>query len=167
VVLISGRRFHFGMGAGAAPGSRWAKEHDAAGHRLVESLEDRQARVEQVLELCRQEWAADRDERFATFPLPSPVPVTLVGASSERLSRIAGRSADGINVAWHDPKRDLLLAAADEAACGRPFVRTVWTHFDPGLLDPDHPTRRAVAAAGIDRLILAELGVPRLHAIAG
>jgi alkanesulfonate monooxygenase SsuD/methylene tetrahydromethanopterin reductase-like flavin-dependent oxidoreductase (luciferase family) len=167
VTLVSGRRFHFGIGAGAAPGSRWATEQEAVGHHLADSLEQRQARVQEVLELCRQAWAPDRDERFATFPLPDPPPVTLVGVSGERLSRIAGASADGINVPWDHPRRDRLLEAAGEAAGGRPFIRTVWTRFEPALLDPEHPTRRAVEAAGIDRLILAELGVPLFDEIAG
>jgi alkanesulfonate monooxygenase SsuD/methylene tetrahydromethanopterin reductase-like flavin-dependent oxidoreductase (luciferase family) len=167
VALISGRPFHLGIGAGAAPGSKWAVEQDAVGHELSDSIEVRHARVVRVLELCRQEWSPDRDQRFATFPLPSPAPTTLVGVSGKRLSKIAGTHAGGINVAWDSPRRDELLAIADNAAGGRPFARTAWTRYDADLLDPDHPTRVAAETAGLDRLILAELGVPTLGAIAG
>ena len=166
VALISGRQFHFGIGAGAAPGSRWASEQEAVEHEVADALEARQARVVRVLELCRAEWAPDRDRRFTGFPLPAPPPTTVVGVGSERLATIAGRYADGVNVMWHSRHRDRLLAAADAAAAGRPFIRTAWTFFDQALLDPDHPTRGEAEALGIDRLILAELGVPTLAAIA-
>jgi hypothetical protein len=38
----------------------------------------------------------------------------------------------------------------------------VWSYYDPALLDPEHPERQAMHAAGVDRLILAELGRPNL-----
>jgi hypothetical protein len=85
-----------------------------------------------------------------------------VGVNSVRLSRIAGRLADGINVAWAHPRRDEFLDAAHEAAGGRSFVRTAWAFYDVDLLDPEHPERMAMTAAGIDRLILADLGRPVL-----
>ena len=115
-----------------------------------------------MLDLCDRIWAPDRDEMFAGFPLPSPPPVRIVGVNSASLSELAGRRAGGVNVPWHQPWRDECLAAASAQAdrLGRPFVRTVWTYFDVSLIDPDHPERLRMREAGIDRLILAELGRP-------
>lgn len=155
IALMSGRRFQLGIGAGAAPGTVWAEEQRLVAAQLEPDLVDRHARVEHVLDLADQLWAAERDERFATFPLPPIRPVTIVGVNSIRLSRLAGCRADGINVPWRAPRRDEFLAAADAAARDRPFLRTAYTAFSPELLDPVHPERRAMTARRIDRLVLA------------
>lgn len=155
IALMSGRRFQLGIGAGAAPGSPWAEEQRRVGAELEEELAGRHARVEQVLDLVDAQWSPDREDRFATFPHPHPRPITIVAANSVRLSRIAGRRADGINVQWRVPRRDEFLAAADGEAGSRPFLRTVYTSYAPELLDPEHPERRAMAERRIDRLVLA------------
>lgn len=165
IALMSGRRFHLGIGAGAAPGTRWAEEQQLVGSHLEPALADRHARVEHVLDLVDQLWSDDRDERFATYPLPRPRPVTIVGVNSVRLSRLAGRRADGVNVLWRNPRRDEFLAAANESAGDRPLLRTAYTSYAPELLDPDHPERRAMAERRIDRLVLAL--VDDLHAFVG
>lgn len=155
VALMSGRRFHLGIGAGADPASSWAAEQLAVGAHLEPVLADRHARVEQVLDLAEQEWTTGRDERFETFPFPPIRPLTVVGVNSVRLSRLAGRRADGINVQWRNPRRDEFLAAADEEAGGRSFLRTAYTTYSPDLLDPGHPDRVAMTERRIDRLVLA------------
>jgi alkanesulfonate monooxygenase SsuD/methylene tetrahydromethanopterin reductase-like flavin-dependent oxidoreductase (luciferase family) len=162
VAILSGRQFHFGLGAGASPRSRFAEEQRAVGSELADEIEQRHARVEAVLDLAERQWSPDRAPEFATFPLPSPVPTTILGVNSVRLSVISGRRADGVNVPWHNPRRDEFLDAASAVAAelDRPFVRTVWTHFDAALCDPGHPQRVAMAEARIDRLVLAVLGTP-------
>lgn len=160
VSILSGRPFHLGIGAGASPTSVWATEQHAVGHVLEPSIEARHERVEQVLRLAAEEWRADRDERFVTFPRPVAPMTRIVGVNSVRLSRIAGRAADGINVPWRHPRRDEFLAAADDEAGDRPFLRTVYTLYDEGLLDPDHPERLTMRERRIDRLVLAVLGAP-------
>ena len=162
VVRISGRRLHLGIGAGTSPRSPFAAEQLAVGSEIADSLDARHARVEQVLDLMDAQWRPDREERFATFPLPSPVPSRIIGVNSIALSRLAGRRADGVNAPWHHPRRDEFFAAAEAeaAAAGRTVARTVWTHYDRALLDPEHPTRLEMAAAGIDRVVLAHLGHP-------
>lgn len=162
VALISGRPFHFGIGAGTSPRSAFATEQLAVGAELADSIADRHARVEALLDLTDREWAANREERYATFPLPSPAPSRIIGVNSVALSRIAGRRADGVNAPWHHPRREEFFAAAEEeaAAHGRSISRTVWTHFDPALLDAEHPTRIAMSEARIDRVVLALLGHP-------
>lgn len=155
IAAMSGRRFQLGIGAGASPDSPWAEEQRRVGSHLERDLAARHARVEQVLDLVAAQWSPGRDERYATFPLPDPRPVTIVAANSVRLSRIAGRRADGINVQWRVPRRDEFLAAADAEAGSRPFLRTAYTAYSPDLLDPDHPDRRAMTDRRIDRLVLA------------
>ena len=75
---------------------------------------------------------------------------------------LRGRRADGVNAPWHHPRREEFFIAAEEeaAAHGRSISRTVWTHFDRALLDPEHPTRIEMAQARIDRVVLALLGHP-------
>lgn len=162
VVRISGRPLHLGLGAGTSPRSAFATEQLAVGAEIVDAIADRHARVEQVLDLMDAEWRPDREDRFATFPFPSPSPTRIIGVNSVALSRVAGRRADGVNMPWHHPRRDEFFAAAEAeaAAHGRTVSRTVWTHYVAALLDPEHPTRVEMADARIDRLILAHLGHP-------
>jgi alkanesulfonate monooxygenase SsuD/methylene tetrahydromethanopterin reductase-like flavin-dependent oxidoreductase (luciferase family) len=162
VVRISGRQLHLGIGAGTSPGSPWAAEQRAVGAELQPAIEARHARVAQVLDLTERVWAPNRTAEFATFPLPSPVPTRIVGVNSVALSRLAGARADGINVPWHHARRDEFFAAADEAAAAadRTVSRSVWSHYDADLLDPEHPVRLEMSANRIDRVILVELGRP-------
>lgn len=155
IALISGRRFQLGIGAGASPTSTWAEEQRLVGAHVEPDLAARHARVEHVLDLVDEQWRDDRDARLASFPLPHPRPITIVGVNSVRLSRLAARRADGINVPWRNPRRDEFLAAADAVAADRPFLRTAYTAYAPELLDPDHPERRAMTDRRIDRLVLA------------
>jgi alkanesulfonate monooxygenase SsuD/methylene tetrahydromethanopterin reductase-like flavin-dependent oxidoreductase (luciferase family) len=155
VALIADRQVHFGVGAGSAPGSRWAAEQHAVDASLEPDLWLRQQRVAEVLALAAAEWADDRDERFATFPLPRPRPTTIVGANSEALCRLAGQRADGVNIVWRHARRDALIESAREAAGTRPFSVTTYAVFDRGLLDPDHPDRVEMRERGVDRVVLA------------
>jgi alkanesulfonate monooxygenase SsuD/methylene tetrahydromethanopterin reductase-like flavin-dependent oxidoreductase (luciferase family) len=157
VNAIAARRFWLGIGAGTAPGSRWAAEQLAVGAAPPAEVDARQARVEELLDLTDEMWRADRHDRFATFSRPSPAPPRIVGVNSVRLSAIAGRRADGVNVAWEHPRRDELLDAALAAAAGRPFVTTAWIPWSPGLLDADHPTRVEMQHRRLDRVVLTAL----------
>ncbi len=154
LTILSGRRVHFGLGAGSAPGTAWAKEHEAVGAHLEADLTARHERVRHVLDLCDAQWRPDRDQRFATFPLPSPRPRIIVGANSVALCRLAAARADGVCIQWRHPRRAEFVAAIDEAVGDRSFSRVAYTSYSPELLDPDHPHRREMAAAGVDRLVL-------------
>jgi alkanesulfonate monooxygenase SsuD/methylene tetrahydromethanopterin reductase-like flavin-dependent oxidoreductase (luciferase family) len=165
VAAIAARPVLLGVGAGSSPRGRWAAEMQVVGQPIAPSLSERHALVERTIDLTEAMWSPDRGAEWATFPLPHwPVPV-IVGASSVPLARLAGRRAQGINVAWHHPRRDELLAAATDAfaASGRSgaFAVTAWSRWSDALLDGDHPERRAMADQGIDRLVLAEHGVVR------
>lgn len=158
VAELSQRTVWLGVGAGAGPGTSWALEQHAAGHHLEPELDRRHERVQDVLDLAAATWRTDRAAEFETFPLPSPTPQVLVGVNSVALSRLAGRSADGINVPWGHPRRDEFLTAATTAAAGRTFLRTAYTTYDAALFDASHPSRREMAERGIERLVLAHFG---------
>ena len=155
IAIMSGRQFYLGIGAGTSPSSKWATEHHAVEADLDRSLGNRHARVEAVLDLAARQWSAERSEQFATFPLPTPPPIRIVAVNSERLSRIAGQHADGINLPWRHPRRDQFIAAANESAGERPFLRTAYTTYRHELLDPSHPDRIDMTERRIDRLVLA------------
>jgi alkanesulfonate monooxygenase SsuD/methylene tetrahydromethanopterin reductase-like flavin-dependent oxidoreductase (luciferase family) len=164
---IADRPLLLGLGAGASPSSTFAAEQHAIGATVAATLAERHSRVRVALELIDTMFDPDRPEQFATFPLPHHRPTTLLGVNSVRLATLAGERAGGINVWWGHPRRDEFLAAADAARRDRsPFLRTAYEWWDDDLLDPQHPTRLEIARAGIDRLILAEIGAPDPDAIA-
>ena len=39
-------------------------------------------------------------------------------------------------------------------------IRTAWIAEEPGLVEPDHPTRQAAEAAGLDRLVVLRRTIP-------
>jgi alkanesulfonate monooxygenase SsuD/methylene tetrahydromethanopterin reductase-like flavin-dependent oxidoreductase (luciferase family) len=157
VQAIGGRPMLLGIGAGSSPTSPWAAEHLAVGAPLAATMAARHAHLERTVDVLDAMWSDARDARFATFPLPHPRPTILVGVNSVALAELAGRRADGINVAWTHPRRDELLAAASARAGDRPWLRTAWTPWADRLLDPGHPARAEMARCGLDRLILSDL----------
>lgn len=159
VQAIAGRRVLLGLGAGSSPDSPWSAEMRAVGQVVEPSLARRHARVEQTIALCRRVWDPQRPPELATMPLPDPPPELHVGARSVALATLAGRVADGINVAWTHPRRDEFLhaarAARSERAAGLAgLIVSVYAPWREDLLDPEHPERTEMAALGVDRLVL-------------
>ncbi len=163
VQAISGGRLWLGLGAGAAPGSRFAAEHDALGIELAPTMAARHERLLAQLDLLDEVWAVDRDDRWNGFARPAVRPPTLLGVNSVRLARLAGARTNGVNVrANHDRLGELLDAAQqaraaaveDGSAAAGPWTTSVWARWDRSLLDPDDPQRRRFAALGVDRLVL-------------
>lgn len=155
VALVADRPVHLGVGAGTSPASRWAAEQHAVGHRVEPDLRRRHDRVREVLDLAEAEWCDDRDERYATFPLPHPRPDIIVGANSFPMCDLAAERADGINVLWRHPRRDEFIERFRSRSGGRDRLLTTYTVFDPGLLSPTHPDRVEMSERGVDRLVLA------------
>lgn len=162
VQQISRGRLLLGVGAGAAPNTRWSAEHRALGIELAPRLAERHRRFEDALDMLDALWAADRHPDHGTFPAPAPRPPLVVGINSAPLAEVAGRRADGFNVRADHPDLDQLVAVATAAHrsspdAERPFTVSVWTHFDEALGDPDHPRRREWARLGVNRLVLTVL----------
>jgi alkanesulfonate monooxygenase SsuD/methylene tetrahydromethanopterin reductase-like flavin-dependent oxidoreductase (luciferase family) len=167
VEVSGGRPLYLGLGAGSSPTSRFAAEHRAVGATIAATLAERHARVERTLTVLDEMWRDDRPDHMATFPLPRPRPVVLVGVNSRALAEVAGRRADGINVRWFDDRRDDLLAVAVAARDpARPFLTTAYARWDEALLDGDHRERRAMEAAGVDRLVLAVIDATEMDQLA-
>jgi alkanesulfonate monooxygenase SsuD/methylene tetrahydromethanopterin reductase-like flavin-dependent oxidoreductase (luciferase family) len=152
---IADRPVHLGLGAGAAPDSRWSREMRAVGQPVAASVAERHERVTTTLDVLDRLFDPGRDAELATFPLPRRRPTVVLGVNGVVLAALAGRRADGVNVGWDHPRRDELLEVARRARGDRPgFVATTWLQWAPELLDPDHPTRRAMADRHLDRVVL-------------
>ena len=132
---ISGGRLRLGIGAGAAPGTPWAREHDDRGIELLADISDRHAAVVRQIELLR-----------SVEDLP-----VIVGVNSIELATIAGARADGVNVRLTSPGAPSQVAAAREAAGDRSFEVSGWAFFD------DDESRASADELGLDRLILTRL----------
>ncbi|MGD9995715.1 MAG: LLM class flavin-dependent oxidoreductase [Ilumatobacteraceae bacterium] len=160
VQMISGGRFVFGLGAGAAPGSRWSVEHEILGIDLAPTVEGRHARLEHALDEIDRLWAPDRPADLASFPSAVPRPPVILGVNSESLAALAGRRCDGLNVRGHHPRALDFVAAARRARDDRPdppdrpFDVSVWTYWDEALADPQHPQRLVWEAHGVNRIVL-------------
>ncbi len=135
VQRISGGRLRLGIGAGAAPNTRWAREHHERGVDLHPKMADRHAAVIDQIERLR-----------AVDGLP-----VIVGVNSIELAMIAGAHAHGVNVRLSSPAAGEHLAAAREAAGDRTFEATGWAFID------DHASRDRAATLELDRLILTDL----------
>jgi alkanesulfonate monooxygenase SsuD/methylene tetrahydromethanopterin reductase-like flavin-dependent oxidoreductase (luciferase family) len=159
ISAISGRPFWFGIGAGTSPSSSFAWEQQMVGARIEPSLERRHDRVVELLALCDRMWS-EGNEDLPTFIRPAHTPRRIVGVNSVRLAEIAGRLADGINVAWKHPRRDEFLEACRSTAADRDFTWTTYLPWSDGIEDPEHPDRRAMVRAGLDRVIILHPEVP-------
>jgi alkanesulfonate monooxygenase SsuD/methylene tetrahydromethanopterin reductase-like flavin-dependent oxidoreductase (luciferase family) len=154
---LSGGRAWLGLGAGAGPSSPYAVEQIALG-RPVLSATARRAQLDEAVQVIRQLWSEDSAQSFkgeyyhldaaAAFPTPQPPPPIIVGANGPRIAALAGRIADGINVAADNPAFEEVAAASREAAAG-PFIVTAYAPFDRSWLDG----QRALEL-GVDRMIL-------------
>jgi alkanesulfonate monooxygenase SsuD/methylene tetrahydromethanopterin reductase-like flavin-dependent oxidoreductase (luciferase family) len=156
---ISGGRFRFGIGAGASPGSWWAREHEVAGIELAPTQEERHQRMLEVLEVCREMWAAERDPKWDGFPRADPVPPVFVGVNSVALAVAAEPVCDGINVRWSHPAALAILDAAARARAGSgraatPLSLGTWAFYSNETADPDGEFQATLAAVGVDRLML-------------
>lgn len=158
VQAISNGRLLLGLGAGGGPTGSAASERLALGLAAPATIAERHAVLEHTLDVLDAMWSPGRDEKFATFPLPSPRPPIVLGVNGERLARIAGRRAQGVNVrATSDKARGVITAFLDErrlsGATGE-CQATVWDFFDESLFAEGNPKVAEWESWGVNRVIL-------------
>jgi alkanesulfonate monooxygenase SsuD/methylene tetrahydromethanopterin reductase-like flavin-dependent oxidoreductase (luciferase family) len=162
---MSHGRFTLGLGAGASPTSRFARELHALDITVPEVLEDRHQRLVETLDRIDAMWAPNRDVRYSGFPIPNPRPRIVLGVNSIPLARIAAERVEGINVRASHPRCSDILASTSNAKRAA-FIRSVWAPFDEELLDSTCAARRQWATAGVNRIVLLIGGVPDVSRIA-
>ena len=148
-------RVVLGVGSGAAPGSRFAVEHDAIGRELGDADGRRRDLVEAIGSLraiWRREATFDAegpaafDGLTAVVDHDSPPPI-VIGASAWSTIEIALDHADGVNLRTTSSTMDHLARLAARRPDG----------FEVSVLDVARSGTRddaSLAAAGCDRLVL-------------
>lgn len=159
VQAISGGRLVLGLGAGAAPNTRWSGEHRLLGLPLEGRLADRHARFGAALDELDRWWSDDRAAEMANYPRPDPRPSVIVGINSEPLAELAARRTDGLNVRGDHERLEPFLAAARRARQGsdradQEMVVSVWAEWDDALADPEHATRLRWERLGVTHLVM-------------
>jgi alkanesulfonate monooxygenase SsuD/methylene tetrahydromethanopterin reductase-like flavin-dependent oxidoreductase (luciferase family) len=147
-------RFRLGLGSGAAPGSRFAVEHEAIGKVLFPTVEARREHLRHHIRAVRALWAGASSFHSPTVSFDdlvgvtdgSPPPTVIVGASAWPTIAVAIDEADGVNLRVTSALFDQLERIRTIAP--RPFEVSV-------LID-----RGTVGAADLHRL--ADLEVDRL-----
>jgi alkanesulfonate monooxygenase SsuD/methylene tetrahydromethanopterin reductase-like flavin-dependent oxidoreductase (luciferase family) len=158
---IAPGRVRLGVGSGAAPGSRFAIEHDAIGTSLGD-VDVRRGRLVDTIAALQAIWHGHEDfdaERSGPeagfFGLSSVVdasscPPLIVGASSWPTVEVALARADGVNLRRTAALPELLARIELQRPDG----------FEVSVLDwfndvADNPNRiDEYAASGVDRLVL-------------
>jgi alkanesulfonate monooxygenase SsuD/methylene tetrahydromethanopterin reductase-like flavin-dependent oxidoreductase (luciferase family) len=140
-----------GIGSGAAPGSRFAAEHDLIGRRLGD-LPARRAALVDAIGVLRATWAGSAGGVPGVVDGAAPPPV-VVGATAAETVAVAAQHADGVNI--RRLPADALRARIELArslAGERPFEVSVFDDLDLG-----HPLGgdpQPLAALGVDRRTL-------------
>jgi alkanesulfonate monooxygenase SsuD/methylene tetrahydromethanopterin reductase-like flavin-dependent oxidoreductase (luciferase family) len=150
---VSGGRLVLGLGAGARPGTPYAREQQAIGLPVYADAE-RRTHVERAVEDLRRLWQTDG------FLSPDPAPPIVIAAFAPKMAELAGRVGDGINTRAKLPQLSDVVAIARAAHhdAGRDpggFLVTVFTEFDDRWLDPSSPGRARLTDLGAHRLILS------------
>jgi alkanesulfonate monooxygenase SsuD/methylene tetrahydromethanopterin reductase-like flavin-dependent oxidoreductase (luciferase family) len=148
---VSGGRLLLGLGAGAGPRTRYAREQAAVGRR-VDPDAVRRTQVETCVHEVRRLWGTPG------FSEPDPEPPFVIGALGPKMAELAGRVGDGINTQATHPRLGQLVEIARHAHAysGRDdqFLVTVHTAFHEQWLRAESPARAGLVALGVDRLIL-------------
>jgi alkanesulfonate monooxygenase SsuD/methylene tetrahydromethanopterin reductase-like flavin-dependent oxidoreductase (luciferase family) len=162
---LSGGRIIVGLGAGAGPGSPFARELTMAGMTPLRAATRRRV-IEESIAMIRAVWQGTslRGAHFGIsdptgFLVPDPIPPLIVGANGPKMAALAGRVADGVNL--HASEFDLgvlseLVGLARSAPGAEPdrFLVTVEAEMNPVWMDPDSGPRRELTAIGVARLML-------------
>jgi alkanesulfonate monooxygenase SsuD/methylene tetrahydromethanopterin reductase-like flavin-dependent oxidoreductase (luciferase family) len=134
---VSAGRLLLGLGAGGGRNTPYAAEQLALG-RPVPGDQARRAQVEAAIGVLRTVWSGTV-EGVGGFLRPEPPPPIIVGAFGPKMTELAARVADGINLGG-GPGLDGALAEvhAARAAAGRdasPFIVTVSSQLTAAALE--------------------------------
>jgi alkanesulfonate monooxygenase SsuD/methylene tetrahydromethanopterin reductase-like flavin-dependent oxidoreductase (luciferase family) len=149
--IVSRGRAVLGLGAGAAPGTYFASEHEALGNHLEPSLETRHDRLLDTLSRVRSIWNGEHNDNVV-FPRPTKNVPVVVGVNSVALARRAAAAGCGINVRGDHPKAREILTCADTTLGD--WSSSVWFPYDKALTDPSHPRITDLERLGVARVIL-------------
>ncbi len=147
VASLAPGRVVLGMGSGAAPGSRFAVEHEAIGTEFGDAAFRRGLLVDQIREIRRlHDRSAPSDGRLAVTD-GTPCPPIVVGASARSTVDVALEHADGVNL--RATGRTVELVDRSRAARGGDFEISV-------LIGPDvgPETFDRWRDVGVDRLVV-------------
>jgi alkanesulfonate monooxygenase SsuD/methylene tetrahydromethanopterin reductase-like flavin-dependent oxidoreductase (luciferase family) len=149
---VSGGRLLLGLGAGARPGTPYAREQESIGRPVLSDAERRRD-VEQCAVELRRFW------RTSGFLRPDPEPPVVIAAFGAKMAHLAGHAGDGINTRATHPQLAELLSVARDAYSGTGrdvdhFLTTVFTEFDENWLEGESTARAHLVALGVHRLIL-------------
>lgn len=155
---LSEGRFILGVGAGAGRESPFSHEMSMVGLEPASS-KARRDMVSEAIDVIRVLWSGGGDfdgEHYALdgaegFPVPVPTPPIMVGANGPRMSELAGRHGDGVNVHSHAEDLVGLIGRVRAASAGTPLI-TVEAPLERAWLDG--PSRAEMVSLGVDRLIL-------------
>ena len=148
---LSNGRAVLGIGAGAAPGTYFAREHEALHNVLEPSMNKRHDRLFDSLAAIRAVWSGSHDDGVR-FPKPHGDVPTLVGVNSVTLAQRAARAGCGINVRADHPKLTEIVANRNTSLGD--WSMSVWLPFETEMKSPDHPTIRRLRTLGVDRVML-------------
>lgn len=157
---LAGERVLLGIGSGAAPGSKFAAEHEAIGTALQPAADRRRALSTAIADL-RAVWANNRLGAATSIVDGRRAPPIIVGASGEQTVRVAAEHADGVNIRASDRLEELIAVARTHAVRDH-FETSVIEHYQPGIATPDRLDR--YRELGVDRCVLA-LSAPYPHPI--
>ncbi len=158
---LAGDRVRLGVGSGAAPGSRFAVEHEAIGRTLGSADERRRMLVDHIAAI-RAIFAgtASFQPSFESSTVRfdgldgvvdgTACPEIVVGASSWPTVELALRHADGVNLRRTASTSDHLAALDEHRPAG--FEVSVLDGFDSVAADPGLVDR--LEDMGVDRLIV-------------
>lgn len=169
---VSEGRAMLGLGAGAGPGSSYARELSMVGAPRHPAAE-RRAMVIEAVNVIRRVWSGTSDYDGAHFRLDGATgiigsaqpPPIIVGANGPKMSALAGQVADGVNIHWFEPDLEGLVATARSSAAERPFVVTVESPITDEWIDPSGPFRAKLTALEVDRFLVAWRGEYGMAAI--
>ena len=150
---MSNNRFSLGLGAGAAPTSRFAAEHHSLGIGLQAKMSDRHAYLQNSVQAIRAVWQRSNNET-PRMVQPSTEPPITIGINSAQLAVLAAQMNCAINIRWnHEDLTSILAAYQNEARrCDTQSNISIWMPWDAQHTN-NQSYLESFAELGVDRVI--------------